>query len=258
MSASALQNIQSQVARQRPGFIVELAAGTEAIRESQALRYDVFAREGGARLHNTRPGLDDDYLDSFCDHLLVRDQTSGQVVASTRILGHEMAAIAGGFYSAGEFDLSQVLRQPGRFMEIGRTCVHADYRNGIAIMHLWQGIAAYLAEHRYDYLMGCASICLKAGDRQAQAILHQLRHQHLSEESMRVTPLQAYPTAPVDVGAKVSMPPLIKAYLRVGAKVCGEPYWDKDFNVADVFVLMPAAQIAERYARHFMQATNEG
>ncbi|HXH72944.1 MAG TPA: GNAT family N-acyltransferase [Mariprofundaceae bacterium] len=244
-------------AREKPRLVVELARNEHDIVASQKLRYEIFARESGALLHNTIPGVDHDRFDPFCQHMLVRDESTNDIVASTRILTDEAARKAGGFYSGSEFDLSAVLALPGRKMEIGRTCVHADYRNGSAITMLWNGLAEYLLGHRFDYLMGCASICLRDGGMQAQTIMRDIRANALTEPDCRVTPLLPFPAHPVAADLKPQMPPLLKAYLRVGAKIGGEPFWDKDFNVADVFVLLPVAALEARYARHFIGRRQE-
>jgi len=230
---------------------VEMAQSPADVLESQALRYDVFAREAGAQLHNTIEGIDHDRFDPHCRHLLVRDTDTGRVVASTRILTCEEVRHTDGYYSATEFDLGAIRHLPGRVMEIGRTCVHADYRSGAAIAMLWKGISRFLTAQAYDHLIGCASICLGDGGIQAQAVMQRLRQRHMLPEGQRVTPLLPFPPRPIDASLAPIMPPLLKAYLRVGAKIGGEPYWDRDFNVADVFVLLDVSQLDDRYARHF-------
>jgi putative hemolysin len=237
--------------RRSVALTVGLAGGASDVIESQGLRYDVFAREAGARLHNRIAGIDHDRFDPYCEHVLVRDAESGRVVASTRILTGEQAPYTGGFYSASEFDIAPILAMPGRFMEIGRTCVHADYRGGAAITMLWKGISQFLESRGYDYLIGCASIGLHDGGTQAQAVMQRLRQRHMVAEERRVTPRLPYPPRPVDVSLAPSLPPLLKAYLRLGAEIGGEPFWDHDFNVADVFVLLGVGRLDARYARHF-------
>ena len=235
--------------RRSAALTVGLADCASDVIESQGLRYDVFAREAGARLHNSIDGIDHDRFDPHCEHVLVRDAESGMVVASTRILTCEQVQRTGGFYSATEFDIAPILAMPGRFMEIGRTCVHADYRGGAAITMLWKGISQFLESRGYDYLIGCASIGLHDGGMQAQAVMQRLRHMVPSER--RVASLLPYPSRPVDTSLAPMLPPLLKAYLRLGAEIGGEPYWDQDFNVADVFVLLDVNRLDARYARHF-------
>ena len=238
-------------ARRSAPLTVSLAGCASDVIESQVLRYDVFAREAGAKLHNTIDGIDHDCFDPHCEHVLVRDAETGMVVASTRILTCEQAQRTDGFYSATEFDIAPILAMPGRFMEIGRTCVHADYRHGAAITMLWKGISQFLESRGYDYLIGCASIGLHDGGTQAQAVMQRLRPRHMVPEDRRVTPLLPYPPRPVDASLAPMLPPLLKAYLRLGAQIGGEPFLDRDFNVADVFVLLGVDRLDARYARHF-------
>lgn len=246
--------MQSQLAVERaparvPGALVaELARSSDEVRASQRLRYEIFAGELGANLHNFTPGLDHDRFDPFCQHLLVRDTATGAVVGSTRVLTEEMARLAGGFYSEGEFDLSRLLETPGRFMEIGRTCIHRDYRSGATIAVLWAGLAKLVAEYRVDHLIGCASVGL---DEHPHAAAAYLNERYLTAESQRVWSRYPLPAQPAAAG-DVRLPPLLKAYLRVGAQVCGDPYLDIDFRVADFLILLATSRLEKRYARHYL------
>lgn len=230
---------------------VELVRSREDIHAAQRLRYAVFAGEMGARLHNRIPGLDHDRFDQYCQHLIVRD-TLGEVVGCTRILTAQAAQRAGGFYSQTEFDLAPVLALPGRFMEIGRTCVRADCRNGATISALWSGLAAFIAEHRIDYLIGCASMPLGENGLEAQALYAELARRSLVPDSLRVKPHLPVPRRDGRAPGRCIVPPLLKAYLRLGAQIGGEPCLDPDFQVADVFVLLSTHHIERRYARHFL------
>lgn len=236
----------------RPRFEVRLAETDAEIRATQRLRYEIFAGELGAAIDSGEAGLDHDQFDRFCRHMMVCEAESGRIVACTRILTGERAPGAGGFYSAGEFDLAMLDSLPGRVMEIGRTCVAAEYRSGAVIATLWQGIASYIVNHGYDYLFGCASIDLRDGGASAHAILEQIRGQHLAPAYQHVRPYIPLPAADRRVTEKPKMPPLLKAYLSLGAKACGEAYWDRDFNCADVFMLLNVSDLNPRYARHFL------
>lgn len=244
-----------------PGLEVSLARSMADLHACQRLRYQIFAREMGASLNPSSmlTGLDADELDSFCQHLMVRDLRCGEVVACTRILLDAKARSAGGFYSQTEFDLGPILQLGGRFMEIGRTCVHPEYRSGSAISQLWMGLAQVMAAHEVDYLIGCASIPM-APDQGAhvQAIMQRLREKHLVPEELRVQPLRPLPTLEdVPLPEKLAMPPLLKAYLRLGAYIGGEPCWDPDFGVADVFILVDRHFLPDRYQRHFLRPRKE-
>jgi putative hemolysin len=232
---------------------VSLAAGRGEIRESQRLRHQVFVEEMGARVDCAEEGIEADRFDPYCQHLIVRDLNADRVVGSYRLLEDRDAIRAGGFYSQSEFEMSRILALPGRIMEVGRTCVHPDYRSGATIALLWQGLARYLVINRIDYLIGCASIPLRHGTDEALAIYRRLSDRHLAPAHCRVYPRQSLPRVNL-AGAQpeVTIPPLIKGYLRAGAKIGGEPAWDPQFNVADLFILLRTDSISERYSRHFI------
>lgn len=240
------------VQMQAPRLSVSFAQTEAEVVESQQLRYRIFAEELGAQIDGGDQRIDQDQYDRWCRHLLVRDTLTGRVVACTRILTDDMAPNAGGFYSSGEFDLSMVDALPGRVMEIGRTCVDRDYRNGAVIATLWQGIAGYVTAHGFDYLFGCASIGLEDGGAQAHAIIEQVKAKYFAPDYQRVRPYYPLPAVDGRAAEKVRMPPLLKAYVSLGAKACGEPYWDRDFNCADVFMLLNVSDLHPRYARHFL------
>lgn len=232
---------------------VGLAASAEDVRAAQRLRYKVFVDEMGAKLDCRVPGIETDYFDPYCQHLLVRRSDTDEVVGCYRILTDTQARRAGSYYSESEFDLTRILSIPGRFMEVGRTCVHPDYRNGATIALLWSGLARFIVMNQIDYLIGCASIPLTTGTRKASVIYDRLADSHLSPGEWRVFPKVPLPKIQLTgTDEPAEIPPLVKAYLRVGAKICGEPAWDPDFNVADLFIILRTDSIAGRYSRHFM------
>lgn len=241
-----------------PRFAVGFAKTRDEVLETQRLRYRIFADEMGAEIHNTEEGVDSDHYDAYCRHLMVRDLDSGQVIACTRILTDDQAPRAGGFYSANEFDLSMLDSLPGRVMEVGRTCVDAEFRNGAVIASLWSGLAGFFNHYNFDYLFGCASIGLEDGGATAHALLQQIKAKYMAPSWQRVRPLQPLPAADARPTEKVRMPALLKAYFSLGAKSCGEPYWDRQFNCADVFVLVNVSDLHLRYARHFVRRTHDG
>jgi putative hemolysin len=241
---------------------VELALSQEQIDACFRLRYRIFVEELGAKIDCALPlGLESDHFDDYCHHMLVRDLDSGEAVACTRILTDTQAQVAGGYYSAKEFDLSCLRDIDGRVMEIGRTCVDPAYRNGATIGCLWSGLAQFMENNRFKYLMGCASISLEDGGVQANLIMDQLRDRYLTPDSLRVNSLRMLPPGNEDKVLRapdVRMPPLLKAYLRLGAQIGGEPFWDEDFNTADVFIWLERANLQRRYVRHFLQRKQEG
>jgi putative hemolysin len=240
----------------KPGerLFVELAAGRNAVREAQALRYRVFREELGAKLHSTQEGLDVDEFDSYCHHLLVRETESGRVVGCTRLLSGVAARSTGGFYSESEFDLCAIPSLPGRLLEVGRTCISPECRQGSAIAVLWSGIASYIRFNAIDYLFGCASVPLGENDYHAAAIMKRLRRQAMASPSLRVVPRRPLLNSglPEDV-LNAPLPALLKAYVRLGAKACGEACRDPDFDVGDVLMLLDLTQLNPAYARHFLE-----
>ncbi|MBL3557307.1 MULTISPECIES: GNAT family N-acetyltransferase [Marinobacter] len=227
----------------------------DIVEAAQRLRYEVFSEEYGSDLGAAIPGIDADEFDPYCDHLVVSDENTGRLVATTRVLHHSNAMKAGGFYSEGEFELSSLYQLPGTVAELGRTCVHPDYRNGATISLLWASVAEYLVSRSVDYLIGCASIGMSDGGLKAWRIARYLQREFLASEKYRVTPLRALPhlTHSVSEDRPVDVPALIKAYMRLGARVCGEPCWDPDFRCADLLVVLDVNNLASRYSRHFMR-----
>lgn len=216
---------------------------------AQRLRYRVFTEEYGATFDGF-DGIDRDRYDRHCRHVVVKDRLTGQVIAYTRILTGERARKTGGWYSAGEFEMDMVDALPGRVLEIGRTCVHPEYRSGAAIGVLWAQLARILLQEGHRYLIGCASIALS--EPGAGAMLADLSGRVVDDVHYRVTPRLSLPAQPLVDSDHTKLPPLLRTYLSMGAKVCGAPCWDPDFNCADVFILVDVQAIPARYVRHFM------
>jgi putative hemolysin len=232
---------------------VHLARCEAEVLEAQRLRYRVFAEELGARLPSANEGIDRDPFDAWCEHLLVTEEDTGEVVGTYRILTGETANRVGGFYSDQEFDLTRLNHLRDRAVEIGRSCVHPDHRRGGVIALLWSGVFEYVQRTGYEYILGCASLSMVDGGHGAAAAFKQLRESHLSSVEYRVFPRCPLPLHELDHNATPSIAPLIKAYLRVGAHVCGEPAWDPDFNTADLLMLLPLSGVTARYAKHFLR-----
>lgn len=254
-----MQTLSAQVESPVPATLeVRLARSAAEVQAAQRLRYRVFALEQGARVQGAELGLDRDAFDPYCDHLIARDTASGQVVGTYRLLPPERARALGRYYSEAEFDLSALAPVRAQILEVGRSCVHPDYRTGAAIARLWAGLARYVLESGAGYLMGCASIGMADGGVQARRICGELRSTSLAPDRWRTRPLRPLPTADgvVDSGderVRVAMPPLLKGYQRLGAWVCGEPAWDPAFGTADLLLLLPVSRIASRYAHHFLK-----
>lgn len=244
---------QLQVAqRLQPKLLLSLAHTQEEMREAQRLRHKVFVEEMGARPVCREPGIDSDMYDPYCDHLLVRDRDSGEVVGTYRMLTTAKAKEIGCFYSENEFDLTRLAYVKERMVEVGRSCVHPDFRGGAVIALLWDGLARYMQTHCAEYLMGCASVSISDGGHVAASLYHRLKADYLSPIELRVFPRCPLPLDHLEHDLDAPTPPLIKGYLRAGAYICGEPAWDPDFNTADLLILLPLAKISVRYARHFI------
>lgn len=234
-------------------YIVTLARDEADVRAAQRLRHDVFAGEMGALLSTPQPGLDVDAFDAYCDHLLVRDTVTGQVVGTYRLLPPERAAVAGRLYSEGEFDLAPLGAIRSGLVEVGRSCVHPDHRDGTVIGLIWAGIARYMVQGGHEWLAGCCSLPLADGGTLAAATWDRVRAKHLAPEEYRVRPLLPWdPDGVARPEQRTELPPLLRGYLRLGAWVCGEPAHDPDFGVADLYVLLPMSRVNPRYLRHFL------
>lgn len=236
-----------------PEFSVKIAETEEELIAAQALRYDVFVRElgGGGDMVDHDAGLERDRFDPYFDHMLLTDDTRGQVVGVYRLLRGDQAQKIGQFYSEDEYDLS-VLKQSGRrLLELGRSCLHAEYRGGTAMYHLWSALAQYVAEHEIEVLFGVASF--HGADPTALAQPLSLLHQrHIAPEDLRVRSkvFQSMDLLIEDnldrKRAMVETPALIKAYLRLGGYVGEGAFVDHEFNTTDVCLILDTARMNDR------------
>lgn len=236
----------------KPELYVGLARDEEDVRAAQRLRYRVFAEEMQARLHSGVPGLDVDPFDRYCRHLIVRDRRDDEVVACMRVLLDTDAERAGSFYSETEFHLGRLITAPGRVMEIGRVCVHPAYRGGMVVSMLWAGLARFFHVTDFNRIIGCASIPMLGDGANAMAAFAALAERYMAPEEFRVVPKLPLPLREGAV-PPARIPPLLLAYMRLGAKICGEPCWDPDFNTADLVVVLDPADLRQRYARRFLK-----
>ena len=241
---------------ERGALVVTWAKHADEVRAAQRLRFNVFANEMGARLDTTQPGLDIDLFDNYCEHLLVRDEATQEVVGTYRLLTPVQARRVGSTYSDLEFDLTRLRSLRERMVELGRSCVHPDYRHGGVIMALWGALAEFMVRNQLDTMIGCASIPMlhngiMSGDV-AASIWSQLKETHLAPIELHVRPRLPLPVERLDCTLAVEPPALIKGYLRLGAKVLGAPAWDPDFNTADLPMMMRINDLPLRYRKHFL------
>ena len=243
---------------QRGALLVSWARHGDEVRQAQRLRYRVFADEMGARLNTSVPGHDVDMFDSYCEHLLVRDAATLEVVGTYRVLTPAQAKRVGSTYSDTEFDLIRLRGLRDQMVELGRSCVHPDHRHGGVIMALWGALAEFMVRNQLHTMVGCASIPMLhngvvSGDV-AASIWRQLKATHLAPIELQVRPRLPLPVEQLDGSLAVEPPALIKGYLRLGAKVLGAPAWDPDFNTADVPMLMRISDLPARYRKHFLHS----
>ncbi|WP_236246038.1 GNAT family N-acetyltransferase [Streptomyces sp. CC210A] len=236
-----------------PRYRLSLAREQEDVRAAQRLRHQVFAAEFGARLDGPEPGLEGDAFDAYCDHVLVHDDSTGEVVGTYRLLPPDRARIAGRLYAESEFDLTRLAPLRDDLVEVGRSCVHPAHRNGAVISLIWAGIARYMSRTGHTWLAGCCSLPLGDGGALAAATWDTVRSKHLAPEEYWVTPHRLWtPDGAPAAEGPTPLPPLLRGYLRLGAWVCGAPAHDPDFRVADLYVLLSMSRIHTRYLRHFL------
>lgn len=244
---------------------VRLATKKKHIRKAQQLRYDVFYENGRAipDFVVKLAGRDMDAFDDVCDHLLVVDtekKFGRKIVGTYRLLRREVAEQNFGFYSESEFDIAPVLaRHPhARLLELGRSCVLKPYRDKRTVELLWHGIWTYVRQHRIDTMFGCASFDGTDPDQIALPLSFLARHALARKEwrmraiAERYVSMDRLDNSPIDMKRAIaSMPPLIKGYLRLGARFGDGAVIDRQFNTTDVLVILPVSDIEPRYIAHF-------
>jgi putative hemolysin len=234
------------------GYSALIAGDAHLVEAAQRLRYRVFADELGAQLDES--GIDVDDFDAYCEHLIVREDRTGEVVGTYRLLSPQRAIWLGRRYGDGEFDLGPLTVLRDQLVEAGRSCVHPDHRTGAVINLMWAGIAKYLDRFGYRWLGGCASVPLADGGAQAAAVWDLVSRKHLAPLPLRVQPhLPWVAPSPEKPGTLADVPSLLRGYLRLGAWVCGEPAYDPAFGCADFYVLLGLDRINPRYLQHFLQ-----
>lgn len=246
-------------AAQRQRLEAVWARHEDEVRAAQRLRHRVFAGEMGAclrPLHGTPPGHDCDVYDRYCEHLLVRtvadDDRPSEVVGTYRLLTPTAARMLGGLYTETEFDLVRLARLRPRLAELGRSCVDPAWRSGSVILMLWSSLADFMLRNGLDLMIGCASVPMRDGGCAAASLWQQLRQTHLAPIERHVLPRLALPVDELRSDLAVEPPPLVKGYLRCGAKLLGPPAWDPDFGTADLPLMLDLNDASDAFRRHFL------
>lgn len=243
----------SQVLVSAPSrYSLLLTTDPDDVLAAQRLRHRVFAGELGAVLHGPEAGVDADHFDAFCDHLVVREDRTGEIVGTYRMLPPERAKAAGRLYVEGEFDVDAFAPLRPSLVETGRSCVHPDHRDGSVVGLVWAGIARYLLLTGHRWLTGCASVPLADGGGTAAGMWDRIQARHLAPEAYRATPLLPWDPAGVARPARLTPPSLLRGYLRLGAWVCGPPAYDPDWDCADFLMLLGLDHVDQRYLKYFL------
>ena len=234
---------------------VRVADRANEVDQALRLRYRVFASEMGADLGNPQ-GLDQDVFDPYCRHLIAVDTGTGAVVGTYRVLLPEQARQLGFLYADREFYLSWLNPIRHDLVEMGRACIDPGYRNGVVLMLLWRAMREFVARHAHQYVIGSCSVSVRDGGVFAARLYRQLSLRHLAPANQRVWPRSllaiealAGPAAAKDEPAgatEVEVPPLLKGYLKAGARVLGEPHVDPQFGCADFPIMLEVRSLDQR------------
>lgn len=243
-------------------YLIDLTKDPDIIDQAFQLRYKVFNLELGEGLKESyKTQRDTDQYDPFCDHLVVIDQSCKQVVGTYRIMRYENAVKHVGFYSETEFNLDNIYKHLPHAAEIGRCCVHPEYRGGLVMNLLWYGLANYMLKFQVTHLFGCAS--LNKGDTHQQAsILYKICEScdAIINKDLTVSPqpgfevkfFNKYAELPKIAGnPKRLLPSLLRGYVSIGVKICGAPAFDPEFGVIDFFTMFDYEGIAKAAKRFF-------
>jgi putative hemolysin len=240
-----------------PRYTLLLSTDPALIEAAQRLRHDVFTSEPGFALAGATDGLDADRFDEHCDHLLVREDNSGELVGCYRMLPPPGAIAAGGLYTATEFNVEGLDSLRPSLVEMGRAVVREDHRNGAVVLLMWAGILAYLDRCGYDYVTGCVSVPVQGCQDEVpgseiRGVRDFVRRRHAAPAQYTVHPYRPVTISgrgldDIDPPARVSMPALMRGYLRLGAQICGEPAHDPDFGVGDFPALLDKRRADTRY-----------
>ena len=250
--------------------MTRLARTADELRGAQRLRFEVFNLELGEGLSESHAtGLDVDPFDEFCDHLVVEELGTGTIVGTYRLQTGQLAAANLGYYSEREFHFAPYEPFRCEMIELGRACVHAEHRNLNVLHLLWRGIATYAIERKARFLIGCSSLTSQ-DPAEAEGMYRQLRS-HLVEAALRTRPRpefavaggddasglgawshQTEPGSPIPATVTASSK-LLRAYLAIGAKICGPPAIDREFGTIDFLTLLDLRALPAIIRAHFLR-----
>jgi putative hemolysin len=236
----------------RANYRMRLAADNKDLRAAQLLRFMVFNLELHEGLEQSYATcLDSDAYDAVCDHLLVEDVRTGEVIGTYRLQTGQRAAENRGYYSAQEFDFTPFESIRHELVELGRACVHSNHRNLTVLSLLWKGIAQYVTKRGGRYLIGCSS--LTSQDPAFGMSAYRELQRYLVAEQWRTNPLPAFVCPVAETAAATpKIPKLLTMYLVLGAKICGPPALDKEFKTIDFLTLMDLHALSPKtLARYF-------
>ena len=234
-------------------YTTRLARNRGEVRAAQSLRFQVFNLELHEGLEQSyASGLDEDPFDAVCDHLIVEHLPSATIVGTYRLQSGRTAAANLGYYCAQEFEFEIYEPLRPEMIELGRACVHPQHRNLVVLGMLWKGIADYARQHGGRYLIGCSSITTQEPALGASAYA-ELCRKHLAELPWRTRPLPAYECSLRQLAAEpVTIPKLLRAYLTLGAKICGPPALDQEFKTIDFLTVLDLSSLPPLARQRFL------
>lgn len=240
-------------------YLLKTAESYEELVDSFKLRHDVFYKEFQGK---DLDGLDFDKFDTHFDHLIIIHKESQRVIGTYRLNCSSQSKLS---YTQLEFNLADIYQAPGPHLELGRACIHADHRKGTVLSLLWRGITEYMNISGANILFGCSSIKTNSV-AQAAMVYQYLSEQNGISESLFSSPTNNFQMADFDIWhayfknglteiqrkeAQELVPPLLKSYLKFGAKIVSEPAFDRDFDCIDLLTVLKKDDMTNSLARRF-------
>lgn len=241
-------------------FEVKLADCLEEKEEIFRLRYEIFSKELRNERGARKEGSESDAYDGICDHLIVLDKEKNKAVGTYRLLAAKKSIPGLGFYSERIFEIGPIKELGPDILELGRACIHRDYRQGVVINMLWKGIAEYIKKNAIQYLFGCGTL-YSDDKKELSQFFSMIRKKYYAQEGLRVNPRKGCALEGIDETADnqdpdkvfLRLPPLIKGYLRLGMKICSPPAWDHHLKTPVFFLLFDVNKANPVYKKHYMR-----